>query len=161
MRIGIDYTPAYEQGGGIGRLTRDLIAALSRVDKDAQYQLFVAGAKKSDLPLPLAPNFQWNSTPLTPQWLARIWHRTGLYLPVELFVGNVDLYHATDFTLPPTLPKTRSIVTVHDLSYVRVPDAASSRLKQYLDKVVPRSVRRATHVIADSQATKEDFDRVI
>jgi glycosyltransferase involved in cell wall biosynthesis len=78
-------------------------------------------------------------------------------LPVEAFVGQVDLYHATDFVLPPTLSKTRKIVTVHDLSFVRVPDAASSSLKAYLDVVVPRSILNADHVIADSQATKDDL----
>jgi glycosyltransferase involved in cell wall biosynthesis len=69
----------------------------------------------------------------------------------------VDLFHATDFVLPPTLPHTRTLLTVHDLSFVRVPEAASPNLKAYLDAVVPRSVRRADHVLADSQATKDDL----
>lgn len=158
VTIGIDYTPAYEQGGGIGRLTRDLVAALMQLESAAQYKLFVAGASHATLTnLPLAPNAVWKPTRLSPTWLARIWHRTQLPLPVEVFTGQVDLYHATDFTLPPTLPQTKTIVTVHDLSFVRVPDAASPRLRAYLNYVVPRSVRKATHVIADSQATKNDL----
>jgi glycosyltransferase involved in cell wall biosynthesis len=40
---------------------------------------------------------------------------------------------------------------------VRVPETASPTLKAYLDSVVPRSVRRAHHVLADSQATKDDL----
>lgn len=155
--IGIDYTPAYEQGGGIGRLTRDLMTALSHRDTETDYRLFVSGVKQSELPPALAPNFQWKPTRISPKWLARIWHRTGLPLPVETFVGGVDLFHATDFTLPPTLFHTKTIVTVHDMSYVRVPDAASPKLKAYLDSVVPRSAHRASHVIADSQATKNDL----
>jgi glycosyltransferase involved in cell wall biosynthesis len=78
-------------------------------------------------------------------------------VPVEAFTGRVDLYHATDFTLPPTLPGTRTLLTVHDLSFVRVPETASPRLKAYLDAVVPRSCRRADHILADSQATKDDL----
>jgi glycosyltransferase involved in cell wall biosynthesis len=46
---------------------------------------------------------------------------------------------------------------VHDLSFVRAPETATPVLKAYLDKVVPRSVWRATHVLADSQATKDDL----
>lgn len=157
MRIGIDYTPAYEQGGGIGRLTRDLLTALSRLDNETAYKLFVSGATSEKMPPALATNFQWKPTSLSPKWLARIWHRTRLPLPVEVFTGQIDLFHATDFTLPPTLPKTKTIVTVHDLSFVRVPNTASPSLKAYLDTVVPRSVRNATHVIADSQATKDDL----
>ena len=117
MRIGIDYTPAYEQGGGIGRLTRDLLTALSRLDNETAYKLFVSGATSEKLPPTLAPNFQWKPTALSPKWLARIWHRTRLPLPVEVFTGQIDLFHATDFTLPPTLPNTKTIVTVHDLTF--------------------------------------------
>ena len=78
-------------------------------------------------------------------------------LPIEVFVGRIQLYHATDFVLPPTLPWTRTLLTVHDLSFLRVPDAASPALRRYLETVVPRSVARADHILADSQATKDDL----
>ncbi|HVU11289.1 MAG TPA: glycosyltransferase family 1 protein [Phototrophicaceae bacterium] len=151
--IAIDYTPAYEQGGGIGRYVRELVAALARQPAEHEYRLFVSGAKT----LPTAPgtNFVWKSTRLTPKTLARLWQRAQIPLPAEFFTGAVDLYHATDFVLPPT--RARSLLTVHDLSFVRVPEAASPALKAYLDAVVPRSVRRADHVLADSQATKDDL----
>jgi glycosyltransferase involved in cell wall biosynthesis len=154
--ITIDYTPAYEQGGGIGRYVRELVNALANQQPDDyRYKLFVAGGTALP-PLP-HPDFRWQSTRLTPKWLARIWHRARIPLPVEALVGSTALYHATDFTLPPTLPRTRTLLTVHDLSFVRVPEAASPSLKAYLDAVVPRSVRRADHVLADSQATKNDL----
>ncbi len=156
-RIAIDYTAAYEQGGGIGRYVRELTAALAVEDAAADYRLFVAGAKRAQLPPPPGANFNWRPTILTPGWLARIWHRAQLPLPVETFTGAVDLFHATDFVLPPTLPRTRSLLTVHDLSFLRVPDAASASLRRYLEAVVPRSVARADRVLAVSQATKDDL----
>ncbi len=152
-RIAIDYTPAYEQGGGIGRYVRELVAALARQPAEHEYRLFVSGAK--ELPPTLATNFTWKSTRLTPKMLARLWQRARIPLPVEFFTGAVDLYHATDFVLPPT--RARSLLTVHDLSFVRVPEAASPALKAYLDAVVPRSVKRADRILADSQATKADL----
>lgn len=156
-RIAIDYTPAREQGGGIGRYVRELTAALALEDTATDYRLFVAGTQHQQLPLPPGPNFAWRTTVLTPRWLARIWQRAQLPLPVEAFTGPVDLFHATDFVLPPTLPGTRSLLTVHDLSFLRVPDAASPSLRRYLEAVVPRSVARANHILADSRATKEDL----
>jgi glycosyltransferase involved in cell wall biosynthesis len=155
--IAIDYTPAYEQGGGIGRYVRELVNAFARQDHEAMVKLFVSGAKFSQLPPTPAPNFDWSPTRLNPKWLARIWHRAQLPMPVELFTGRVHIYHATDFVLPPTLPAMRTVLTVHDLSFIRVPEAASPSLKAYLDAVVPRSVQIANHVLADSQATKEDL----
>ena len=155
-RIGIDYTPAYEQGGGIGRYVRELTAGLATLDRDNAYRLFIAGT-----PTPptqqLAPNFKWASTRLTNKWLARIWHRARIPLPIEQFTGPLDLFHATDFVLPPTRPQTRTLLTVHDLSYIKTPETAAPRLRAYLERVVPRSLRQADHILADSQATKDDL----
>ena len=156
-RIAIDYTPAYEQGGGIGRYVRDLVSALALIDKQSDYRLFVSGATRKTLPTQVDNNFIWKPTRISPKWFARLWHRLKLPLPVESFTGRVDLYHATDFVLPPTLPSTKTLLTVHDLSFIRVPETASPSLKAYLDHVVPLSTKRADHILADSQATKDDL----
>lgn len=155
--IGIDYTAAYEQGAGIGRYVRELVRALALQDTKTPYRLFVAGAERGALPVVPGANFSWHPTRITPRWFARLWHRLQVPLPVEVFTGRVPLFHATDFTLPPTLPGTKTLLTVHDLSFVRAPETTTPVLKAYLDTVVPRSVRRATHVLADSQATKDDL----
>ena len=155
--IAIDYTPAWQQNAGIGRYVRELTAALAARGDDKQYRLFVAGASADALPAPPSDNFSWRATRLNTTWLARLWHRARLPLPVELATGAVDLYHATDFVLPPTRPQTRTLLTVHDLSFARVPHAASPPLKAYLDAVVPGSVARADHILADSAATKRDL----
>lgn len=156
-RIALDYTPAFEQTGGIGRYARELTAALAATDSANSYRLFVAGATKTQLSHPPAENFTWKPTRISAKWLARLWHRIGLPVPVETFIGPVDLYHATDFVLPPTRSGTRTLLTVHDLSFIRVPNTASPTLKAYLDEFVPRSVEAADHVLADSAATKSDL----
>src|SRR5215467_7192460 len=98
--IGIDYTPAYEQGAGIGRITREMLSALAALDRQTDYRLFVAGVSTS-IPLPPlpGPNFHWATSRISSEWFARLWHRARLPLPVERWVGPVALYHATDFVL--------------------------------------------------------------
>jgi glycosyltransferase involved in cell wall biosynthesis len=157
LRIAIDYTPAYEQGAGIGRYVRELVSHLAIHDDQTAYRLFVAGAKPSQLPEIPGPNFVWKTSPITRRWFIRLWYRLHIPWPVQMFTGSVDLYHATDFFLPPIAGNTPTLLTVHDLSFVRVPETAIPRLKQFLDEVVPRSVERATHVLADSTATKNDL----
>lgn len=157
-KIAIDYTPAYQQGAGIGRYVRELINALARLDKQTDYRLFVSGVKPDQLNHHIiGQNFLWKTTPIPSKWLTRIWHRAHISLPINRFVGDVSLYHATDFVLPPLSRNTKSVLTVHDLSFVRVPESANPKLKRYLDQVVPRSISRATYVLADSQATKDDI----
>ncbi|GAB4554283.1 MAG: glycosyltransferase family 1 protein [Anaerolineae bacterium] len=155
--IGIDYTPAYEQRGGIGRYVRELIGALAQIDSHSAYRLLVLGGTGQILPPLPGPNFSYMGTSLSPLMLARLWHRAHIPLYVETFTKKIRLFHATDFVLPPTRRRTRTLLTVHDLSFVRVPESASPRLKAYLDAVVPRSCRRADHILADSQATKDDL----
>jgi len=160
MRIGLDVTSAVSQGAGIGRYTRELLRALAELDAHNQYQLFYASrARLFTLP-PLGPNFHVRSLPLHDIWLARLWHRAQLPIPVETFTGRVDIFHSPDFTLPPTRPGVKTLLTVHDLSFVRDPASAAPGLLNYLNAVVPRSVKRAGHILADSLATKNDLQEI-
>jgi glycosyltransferase involved in cell wall biosynthesis len=95
--------------------------------------------------------------PLDDIWLVRVWHRARLPLPVNWLTGPIDLFHSPDFTLPPVRRGTRTLLTVHDLSFIRDPESATPVLRHYLNAVVPRSVARADHVLADSQATRADL----
>ncbi len=159
MRVGFDATPAVTQGAGIGRYTRELLRALAAVDHHNQYRLFYAAAPRAAAhPLPdLPPNFSARRLPFHDIWLARLWHRAQVPLPANVFTGPIDVFHSPDFTLPPVSPRTRTLLTVHDLSFVRDPDSAVDVLRAYLNRVVPRSVARADHVLADSHATRADL----
>ena len=158
MRIAIDYTPAVNQVAGIGRYTRCLVQALAESDTENEYVLFYAysGGPKPAWPFAGHPNFVEKAVSISNRALAIVWHRLGLPLPVNLVVGNVAVYHATDFVLPP-LRKTAGIVTVHDLSFILFPDHADSGLASYLERSVPESVRRARLVLADSDNTRNDI----
>ncbi len=156
-RIGLEVTAAVRQGGGIGRYVRELLQATAQRQDGFDYRLFFASDNPVPHALPALPqNFRVRQLPFHDIWLARGWHRLQLPVPVTLITGSVDLYHSPDFTLPPT-PKIPTVLTVHDLSFVRDPESAAPGLRTYLNTVVPRSVSRATHILADSQATKDDL----
>lgn len=158
MRIGLEITAAVRQSGGIGRYVREMMHALADVDQINQYSLFYASkSKAAPGMLALPDNFRIRHLPVHDIWLARIWQRIRLPVPVELITGAVDIYHSPDFTLPPTLQGVPTLLTVHDLSFLRDPESASPGLRGYLEIAVKRSVRLATHVLADSQSTKDDL----
>ena len=156
-RIAIDYTSAVRQGGGIGRYTRELVRALVAQDPSSQYTLLVADPRPS--PASLAPNARFRRVPVADVWLQRLWHRLRLPLPVEWLAGDFDLFHQPDFVLPPLRRGVPGLLTVHDLTFVRDPDSAEPSLRRYLNRVVPGSVARAAHVLADSAATRDDLIR--
>jgi glycosyltransferase involved in cell wall biosynthesis len=157
VRVGFDATSAVRQGGGIGRYTRELLRALATADPNSEYRLFYAARRPAHALPPLPPNFHVTPLPFDDIWLVRLWHRARLPLPVEVVTGPVDIFHSPDFTLPPTTRRARTLLTVHDLSFVRDPGSATPTLRRYLNQVVPRSVARAHHVLADSEATRADL----
>jgi glycosyltransferase involved in cell wall biosynthesis len=103
-----------------------------------------------------APNFRDRRALLSERTLTILWHRLRLPIPVEWFTGPVDIFHSTDFVLPP-VRQARTILTVHDLTFMRLPECAEMGLRAYLNKVVPLSIERADLVLADSQSTKNDL----
>ncbi len=168
MHIGIDYTVGIYQGSGIGRYTRTLVRALAAVEREQEFTLLWARARGADgRELPrldhfsgFPPNFRTRRLPFNQRLLTAAWQRLRLPMPVETFSGPLDVLHAPDFVAPPTR-RARRIVTVHDLTFLAVPDYAHPQLRAYLEAAVPRSVRTADHIFADSSATKDDLQRLL
>ncbi len=154
MRIVIDYTPAAHQGAGIGRHTRGLVSALGPLAQDHDVTLLVFGRPAGSLQAPRGMRVK--VTPIPNRWLTLAWQRARLPLPVEWLSGAADLYHASDFVLPP-VGNARSLLTVHDLSFITRPECAEAGLRAYLSRVVPRSVAAADHILADSENTRRDL----
>ncbi len=154
MRVGIDYTAAVQQKAGIGRYTRGLVSGLIRFDQDNRYVLFSAGQDPEYRYWPR--NFSLKELPISDQKLTALWQRLRLPLPVELITGLVDIYHSPDFVLPPVMA-ARTVLTVHDLSFMRHPECSPPALLDYLIEAVPRSVERADLIVADSKSTRRDL----
>ena len=153
MRIAIDYTSAIRQRAGIGRYTRELTKALLALDQQNRYLLFSAGRSADEPRWP--SNVRRRSVPLSDHHLALIWQRLRLPIPAELLTGPVDLFHSPDFVLPPLL-KAASVVTIHDLSFMRLPHCSPPPLLEYLMRSVPRSAQRTDAILADSESTRRD-----
>lgn len=157
MRIAVDYTAALHQGAGIGRYVRELVRALARLDGENEYVICWARDAGDPPPVEDVPlRSRLVRFPLTERMLIWLWHRLQIPLWAELFTGPLDLFHSPDFTLPP-LRGANGVLTVHDLSFLRVPECADPAQRRYLTAVVPRSARRADAVLADSQNTRHDL----
>lgn len=161
MRIGIDYTAAVRQGGGIGRYTRNLIRALANLDRQHQYTLFVAGRGIDRRSVGSWPaNFRVRLIPVSDRWLHIFWQRLRVPIPVQTVTGPLDLFHSPDFVLPP-VGRTPAMVTVHDLSFLRVPQCFVPGFSRYLTKAVTRAVGEADRILADSESTRSDLQAIL
>lgn len=66
-----------------------------------------------------------------------------------------SIFHGPNYLLPDT--SMRSLVTVHDLSVFRFPQWHPATRVRRAMKVIPESVRRASMILTDSLATKQEI----
>jgi len=79
----------------------------------------------------------------------KAWKTIG-WPPFETFAGSADVYHFPNFIIPP-LKRGKAVVSIHDMSFMRFPDFAEERNRQYLTSKIRDTVRRAAAVITISE----------
>jgi len=146
------------EGGrsGLSTYILQLLRALQQEDEENIYRIFMAGNEADLLPLS-NPNF---SKAIIPSLLNRplpnlLWHNTALAAQARRF----DLLHIPSGRRIPVMKRTKTVATVHDLAAFSVKAKYDRARMLFNRKVVPCMIRRADHVIAVSEATKNDLIR--
>lgn len=144
-KIGIDARLVSYRIGGIATYARYLINTLT--NNPHQYTAFQS--RKSDRPL--VDHLQ----------TANLWtpphHRFERYtLPLEVARHGLDLYHSTDF-IPLAWGAKRQVITVHDLSFLVLPEHKDLQSSRYYNDQIEWAVQKADHILSDSYATKQDL----
>lgn len=147
MHIGIDTRLTFYRTGGISTYMRRLVGALETLDRDNQYTIFLS-RKANDM---LTHRFRQ----------AKLWtpchHRLErLALSVELARFNLDVLHSPDF-IPPLRGARRHVITVHDLTFLHYPQFLTDDSRRYYNDQIETATQQADHILADSQATKNDL----
>jgi glycosyltransferase involved in cell wall biosynthesis len=138
------------RAAGVSVYSDRLLAALPETAPAHHFTAFV-GPSVAD-----RPGIQLVRAPLpVDRPLVRIaWEQA--VLPLQSRRYRVDLLHSLVNVLPEGY-RGCSVVTVHDLSFLRFPDRLSRGRRLYLEAMVARSARRATRVIAVSSSTRDDL----
>ncbi|MEF3304496.1 glycosyltransferase family 4 protein [Paenibacillus sp. GYB003] len=90
--------------------------------------------------------------------IRRLLNPNFLYdFPYDFFkFKKADIFHGTNFTHNATR-KGKSIITIHDLAFLRFPETTSEKIYKHHSKWVPYSARKCDHIIAVSEQTKNDI----
>ncbi len=154
MRVGISayllHGGTSYRAAGVSVYTGQLLAALPRAAPNHRYLVYVG----SDAPQLTGVAMSVARVP-TQRPLVRIpWEQ--LVLPVQAVVDGVNVVHGTVNVIPWAIP-VPTVVTVHDLAFMRHPERFPVAKARYLRTAVAWSVRRATQVIAVSRHTGQDL----
>ncbi len=175
MKIAIDISQTvYPQG--VGRLTSRLVSHLIEKDKENTYVLFFA-TLRGELPaamkeLAKQSNVTLKKFPFPPTFLHILWNVLHI-VPIELFIGKVDVFLSSDWTEPPTL-FAKKVSIIHDLSVYLYPEEAHKKLGFSLKNFAPVAnivavqkkrlswvAKECDQIIAVSEATKNDIINIL
>jgi glycosyltransferase involved in cell wall biosynthesis len=152
MRIALDGTPLLGATTGVGTYVRGLLDGLAGLGLSPTAVPFTLrrGGRPADLPDAVS----WRHVRVPARLLQAAWSRTP-FPPVEIFAGRADVFHATNFVAPPAV-RAASVITVHDLTFLRHPEWVTPAVARYR-RLVPRSLRSGrTVVVTPSEAVADE-----
>lgn len=152
MRIGIDARLLHYTKGGISQYTMRLLEGLADLHPPEEVLVLRSRLDKPESlpPMPFPSVAMW-----TPP------HNRFEQTALRLEIGrlSLDLLHSPDF-IPPLRRRFRSVVTVHDLSFLLYPHMLTRESAHYYGQI-DQGVRSANRIIAVSESTKRDVTRLL
>lgn len=158
MKIGFDAKRAFNNHRGLGTYSRETIRILTTLAPENQYHLFTPCV---EMKFPYAS--QKNVTVHEPgiSFLGKLfqdyWRTYRIAWKADEL--KLDLYHGLSHELPVGIEKTktRTVVTMHDLLFIKQPELFSKIDCAMYQKKYLRSCKVANHIIAVSEQTKRDL----
>lgn len=162
MKIGIDISPViYETG--VSYYFRNLVDALLHLNEENEYVLFGGSLRRlSELKKVVqyyrttvrGSNVTERVFPIPPTLADLMWNRMHI-LPIEMFIGDIDVFHSSDWTQPPT--NAFKVTTIHDLVPLRFSEISHPRIVRVHKARLRWVQKEADKVIAVSQFTKKEI----
>lgn len=163
MRIGYDGKRAVRNFTGLGNYSRYVVQSLSAFAPENEYWLY-APSRRENGPLAAvvagsggAVSLHYPSSRLW-RWLGALWRVAGVCGALER--DGIRLFHGLSNELPLTVRRVRgmrSVVTVHDLIFRRLPHCYPLADRLIYDFKCRFACRRADRIIAVSECTKRDI----
>lgn len=137
MKIGIDVSQLAFPNTGVANYLSSLVKAMIEEDRDNEYVLFYASLRKnlqsSIFNFQSKNNVTIKQFKLPPSLLDFLWNRLHI-LPIENFIGDVDIFISSDWTQPPS--KAQKVTILYDLVVYKYPEETHNQWKFSLKKFI-------------------------
>ena len=159
MNICIDIQAAIGQQAGVGRYTHCLVEELARHHGGHELRLFYFDFKRKGFPFNPGTAEKRAIRWCPGRIVQKAWKTLG-FPPFDWLAGRADIYHFPNFVRPP-LTRGKSVVTIHDVSFLRHPETTESKNLRYLDKQIHKTVEKADAIITDSRFSKKEIEELL
>jgi len=164
MKIGFDAKRIVRNHTGLGSYSRTLVNALAALDTDDELLLYAPDEGDPQLRRQIEPRhnvrFVYPSRPLPfggKLGMAARWREKTIV--EQLKADGIELYHGLSGELPAGLKESgiRSIVTIHDLIFLRHPEYYHWWDTLLYRQKFLRTLKDADRIVAISECTKRDI----
>lgn len=152
--IVLDALLVHSRPTGVGRSILELLPALAAKDRGLDF-LVLATEPEMFADLKERPHWKILNCPGAKGGTLRKAIFTQWQVPRICRQQNAALLHSLQFVAPLRLT-CPSVVTVHDLAWLRYPDTVEEPRRSYYRFFVPRTLHRANRIVTNSQATADD-----
>lgn len=163
MKIGIDISQIAHEKTGVANYTKNLLIQLLKIDDKNEYVLFFSSLRKkldhSLVEYLRNPNVKLKTYRYPPILLEILWNRWHI-LPIEYFIGEVDVFFTSDWLEPPA-KKAKKVTTIHDLIIFKHPEGLPAKIVSVQKRKLKWVTKESKLIICDSQATKVDVMEIL
>ena len=157
MKIAIDIS-AVVYGTGVSVYTKNLVENILKIDKKNDYLLFGGSLRKKREIHNFLTSLRGNSVhnkvfSIPPTFADFLWNKLHI-LPIENIIGNIDVFHSSDWTQPPS--GAFKVTTIHDLVPLKLPQLSDPKLVSTHKARLKWVKKEADRIIVPSQSTLED-----
>lgn len=161
MRIGFDGKRAVQNFTGLGNYSRYIVDILCQFYPENEYVLYAPKKRENKRLNKLTKQYRQLqlSYPTTSFWkkLSSLWRVLGVTRQLEK--ERIDIFHGLSNELPLNIHKSKvkSIVTIHDLIFLRYPQYYHSIDRNIYTYKFRKACENADRIIAISECTKRDI----
>lgn len=162
MRIGIDVSQLAYKNTGVANYLWNLVRTLVKENKDIQFVLFFSsmrGGIKYQVLSSKYKNVELKKFRLPPTFLDFLWNKMHV-MPIENFIGQVDLFITSDWTEPPT-KKAKKATIIYDLIVYKHPEETDKKIVQTQKRKLKWVKKESDIVFCISESTKNDASRIL
>jgi len=161
MKIGVDIRVLMDRNySGISEYTANLLSAILNIDKTNEYKLFYNSYQNIGERLKIweRDNAKIFKTRFPNKIFNYLLQKNFSWPKIDGVLGGTDIFWSPHFNFTSVSSKTKKIITVHDLSFLRYPEFFSFR-KNFWHRAlrVVKTLKQANLIIAVSENTKNDI----
>ncbi len=156
MRIGMDITPATARPTGVGEYVLHVLEHL--LPQFSAGESLRGWSTGLHAPVSIPAAISCRHFPMPTRAAYALWRHCS-HPCVDRLLGGVDLFHATNYFLPPTA-KAKRVLTLYDLAFLVEPRWASPKIVGPFSRDVPRFAREADAIVTCSEHSRQDIVRL-